>query len=284
MMSARIERLAALQRPCGGFESVVATRTSRDLDVNGFTTAWVLTVLDPVVADPALASVKSRALDFLEGCAWSSPKGAYGFWPERSRPAWAAKLPPDVDDSALMLAQLHRNGRMSREAALHALCTAILPCRVPPGECIARPPWVVPGCFETWIVPRGGVRPRVQVVDACVNANVAALMAQLGAPHLPGFREACTAIDRGLAWAGDERARLASLTPFYPSRRGFAEALERAVERGASALAPAARRVAALAFESDDDAAACCCSAYGHAVWRCPALEEARAIARSAAG
>jgi len=282
MISSCVDRVVALQLPCGGFESLVTMRVGRAVDVNGFTTVCVLRALDSV-ADPILAPVKIRALDYLEKCTQPSPTGTYGFWPENSRPTWAPKLPPDVDDTALMVAELHRYGRMNREVALRTLCTAILPCRVLPHECAALPPWIVPGCFETWIVPRGNGIRRAQVIDACVNANVAALMAQLDATHLPGYGEACTTIARGLEWAGYDRLRFASLTPFYPSRYGFADALRCAVERGAVALAPAARWVAALASEGEDDTEVCCSSAYWHTVWRCPALGEARAITRSAA-
>jgi hypothetical protein len=235
------------------------------------------------VGDPVLEGMKARALDFLQSCACSFPSGAYGFWPEDARPAWAVKVPPDVDDTALALVELVRHRRIPSAEALRTLCVVILPCRVARHEERVLPPWVHAGCFETWIEPRGGGRGR-QIVDACVNANVAALMAYLGARHLPGYEEALATIDAGLAWAAADRARLASLTPFYPSPGGFAEALAHAVECGASALAHAARHVAHLAQERGEDDARCCSSAYGHVAWRCPALEEARALSAAPHG
>jgi hypothetical protein len=275
-----IERLAAAQRSCGGFESSVMLPRGGVPDVNAFTTACVLRALRDVRA-LAIDGMKARALDFLQSCARSSAGGGYGFWPEDARPAWAARVPADVDDTALALVELVRHGRISSGDALRTLCLVILPCRVVGYQARVLPPWVRPGCFETWIVPRSAGSGR-QVVDACVNANVAALMAYLGAFHLPGYGEAVATIDAGLAWAASDRTRLASLTPFYPSLGGFAEALAHAVECGASALGPAARHVEGLALEQADQAAPCCSSAYGNVAWRCPALDEARALAAAA--
>jgi len=275
-----IERLSAAQHPCGGFESRVVSPRGGEADVNAFTTACVLRALRDVQA-PALDGVRGRALDFLQSCACSTPAGAYGFWPQDARPAWAAKVPPDVDDTALALLELVRHGRLSRPEALRTLCLVILPCRVAPYEARVLPPWVRAGCFETWIVPAASGSGR-QVVDACVNANVAALMAFLGTRHLPGYGEAVATVDAGLDWAASDRARLASLTPFYPSLGGFAEALAHAVECGATALAPAARHVKGLSLGEGGRGAACCSSAYGHVAWHCPALDEARAFAAAA--
>jgi hypothetical protein len=277
MSAERLERLAASQRADGAFASIVLMRERREDDANGFATACVLRALRGVEA-PALAPVRRRALDFLAACESPDMPGAYAFWPVHARPAWAAKVPPDVDDTALMLVELLRHGRIARDAALRALCTTVLPCRVRPGECERLPPWVVAGCFGTWMAPAPQER-RMPVVDACANANVAALMALVDATHLPGHAEACEAIGRALDWAGTDRARLASITPFYPSIASLAESLAHAVECGAIALASAARRARAIAQEAAGEDAGCCASAYGDVVWRCPALEEARAIA-----
>lgn len=277
-MSARLERLAAMQRPDGSFECLVAMPNGSAVDSNGFSTACVLRALR-AVPDAQLAVVRSRAIDFLSLCQSSTVPGAYGFWPEKLRPSWATRVPPDVDDTALIVTELHRHGRIRNEAALRALCTVILPFRVLPCDCHGLPPWIVPGCFQTWIAPRGTKAAHVQVIDACVGANVVALMARIGAAHLPGYREACAAVDRGIAWAAEDPTRLASITPFYPSPRSFVETLRHAVECGASNLAPALHRVASIAPPARTDDAGCCSSAYGRVVWRCPALEEARAIA-----
>jgi hypothetical protein len=188
-----------------------------------------------------------------------------------------------VDDTAIFLAELHRHGRIDREHALRALCNVILPCRVPPQQRARGPAWIAAGSFQTWIAPapvRGPPAP--QVVDCCVNANVVALMARLDAPHLPGYFDAIGAIAGGIEWAGDDAGRLDSLTPFYPSLQALREALEHAVECGARELRAALDRVAALAGPAVA-AIPCCRSAYGRAVWTCPALDAARAIAAGAA-
>jgi hypothetical protein len=192
------------------------------------------------------------------------------------RPDWAARLPADVDDTALMLAELHRHGRIDRGIAMRGLCTVILPCRVRPLDRALAPPWVLPGSFQTWLAGDGAP----QVIDCCVNANVLALMARLGATHLPGYAEAADTVLAGLAWAGDDRARLASITPFYPSVRSLAEAVAHAAECGAHRLEGASGALQRLAGALQDEEAGCCSSAYGQAVWRCAAIDEARAIAR----
>lgn len=280
MSDPRVDRIVRQQRPGGAFESFVTTRIGEASDENAFTTASVLRALRDV-HDRALEATRDRALRFLESCGAASVPGAYGFWPEHARPAWGTRVPPDVDDTALVMIELLRHGRLTRGAALRVLCLLLLPCRVSPREGRVLPPWVVPGCFETWIPVPGAARG-VQVVDACANANVAALMARLGATHLPGYREACATIDAGLAWAGDDARRFASLTPFYPSVYAFAEALEHARECGAGDLAGAASRVAMLARTRPYAGGPCCSSAYGRATWRCPALDDARALANGA--
>lgn len=252
-------------------------RGQRVPDVNGFATASVLRALRGV-EEPLIAPTRRRALDFLASCESPSVPGAYAFWPAGARPAWAARVPPDVDDTALMSAELLRHGRVGRDSVMRTLCTTMLPCRVRPGECEALPRWIVAGCFGVWIAPSPHKR-RMPIVDACANANAAALMALVDATHLPGYAEASDAIARALDWAGDDRLRLASITPFYPSRASLAEALAHAVECGAIALEPSARRAHAIALDAGDADAGCCSSAYGDVVWQCPALEVARALA-----
>ena len=283
MNAGGLERLAVMQRSDGGFDSVVRTREGAEhADRNGFTTALVLRTLRHVPDDAGLGALRARALAFLEACASPRVAGAYAFWPERLRPAWAGTVPADVDDTAIFLGELHRHGRIDRAHALRALCHVILPRRVPPQERAREPAWIAAGSFETWIAPEPvrGVAP--QVVDCCVNANVVALMARLDARHLPGYLDAIGAIAGGIEWAGEDAGRLDSLTPFYPSPHALREALCHAVECGAHELRAALDRVAVLAGPAVDDAP-CCRSAYGRAVWSCPALDVARAIAAGAA-
>jgi hypothetical protein len=139
-----------------------------------------------------------------------------------------------------------------------------------PGQ---RPPWIVPGAFLSWVAPSSDAN----IVDCCVNANVLALMALIGAKHLPGYQPGAETTLRGLDWAGDDQARLGTLTPFYPSPIELLEALRHAVECGATELRPAADRLGQMQSRWSSDEG-CCCSAYGKTeVWRCDALVAARA-------
>ena len=276
MIAAGIARLAALQHPDGGFGSWVASRDGLRADRNGFTTAIVLRTLRHVPEGGALAPIRRRALDFLEGCAAPGVPGGYAFWPERLRPPWAAAVPADVDDTAIFVGELLRHGRLARNEAMRSVCAVILPCRTPPCDEAARPPWIPSGCFHTWVGAAGAASPRV-IVDCCVNANVAALLARLDAKHLPGYGECVRAIEGGLAWAAGDAARLDSLTPFYPSPHALHEALGHAVECGAHELGAARDRLGPLLPATPAEGE--CRSAYGRVTWRCPAIAAARAVA-----
>lgn len=281
-----LDALVALQRPDGCFASFVTTRAGASVDHNGFVTASVLRMLRHVPDVPGLVPLRRRALDFLESCASARVAGAFAFWPDGLRPAWAGAVPADVDDTAIILAELLRAGRLDRAGVLRRVCHAILPCRVRPGEALMLPPWVAPESFHTWIPAEGdaaATMPRPQVIDCCVNANVAALMARIEARHLPGYDAAVATVLRGLDWAGSDAARLDSLTPFYPSPHSLADALEHAVECGAAALREGLARLRSLVRVGPPADGACCRSAYGHAVWRAPAIEAARALAEASA-
>ena len=73
-------RLAALQLPNGGFESIVTSPRGRVVDCNGFTAAIVLRVTRHVPADPTLAIVRERALGYLATCAAPLVPEAFAFW------------------------------------------------------------------------------------------------------------------------------------------------------------------------------------------------------------
>lgn len=264
------------QRPDGLFRAAITHRDGRvENDANGFVTAIVLRRLRHSAPVPGLDAVIARALDGLQRCAAPGLPGAYGFWPADERPGWARAVPADIDDTALILAELYRHGRIDRPAVLREIVKAMLPWRVPVGVLGTLPPWVAEGSFLTWIAPRGA-----NIVDACVNANAAALMAMAGAAHLPGYDAAVRTVLAGLDWAGDAPARLDALTPFYPSPAALLEAVEHAVECGAAALAPAARRLRALAPSPQRGL---CRDAYGRTYWHAPAAEIAAAWPRALA-
>jgi hypothetical protein len=270
----RLHDLAALQDEEGCFPSRVRFPHGNDvIDRNSFVTALVVRALRAVPSSSPHEPVRSRALDWLERCRASAPPGAFSFWPQATRPSWAASVPADADDTAVITVELLRHGRLDRAAGLRTACLALVPHRVHPREPATRPPWVAPGSFLTWLVPASAPNP----VDLCVNANVVALLAVLDATHLPGYDAAVATVAAGLAWAGGDPARLSALTPFYPDPRCLADALEHAVECGVEQLGDAWREAATLAPASTTPAV-WFRSAYGRTEWHAPALDLARAI------
>lgn len=284
--------VAAAQDPDGCFASWLEPASGpRVADRNGFVTALVLRTLRGVIPRADTAPFADRALDWLERCRSTTLPGAFGFWPESGRPAWAAGLPPDADDTAVLTAELLRHGRLDRAAALRVVCRVLLPARSDPRA--PRPDWVTPGSFLTWLGPPPGRRSRpwpANPVDCCVNANVVALLASLDASHLPGHDAAVETVRRGVAWAGDEPARWSALTPFYPGPHSLAEALAHAVECGAEALRAAAEQATRAAAAVADRPATArppglrpeLRSAYGRTTWYAPVLDDARLVAGAA--
>jgi hypothetical protein len=279
-------RLAALQLPNGGFESIVTSPRGRVMDCNGFTAAIVLRVTRHVPADSTLAIVRERALGYLATCAAPLVPDAFAFWPDAAHPSWAAAVPADVDDTALVLTEMRRHQWLDRAGALRRACRALLPCRVSDADAPHLPPWVATGCFYTWIDARHvyGARSaaRPNVVDCCVNANVAALMAFIDARHLPGYDSAVLTVQNGVRWAVGDPKRLSAITPFYPSVENFINAVEHAVECGADALTGASHDLRMVAPDGGLEPVGCCRSAYGSTIWHCPAIDTACALARAA--
>lgn len=268
--------LQALQLPQGGFPSTVTMRAGQVTDCNGFTTAMVLRAIRHVPDDEAMAGLRHAALRHLLTCASPHVPGAFAFWPDTARPDWARSVPADVDDTALIVTELVRHRWLIPSEALWHCCHAIVPNRVV--DLDALPPWVAPGCFYTWIAP-APTSGAANVVDCCVNANVAALMTLLKATHLPGYEAAVATVRHGIAWAGQDATKLSMLTPFYPSVHSLIDALDHAIECGVDAFREPVemlRTAAPVRIATDE---AYCRSAYGSTVWRSHALDIARALA-----
>jgi hypothetical protein len=278
------DRLLAQQLPNGGFESVVTSGRGRIVDCNGFTAAIVLRTTRSVPQDGAMVTVRRRALSMVLTCASSVVPGAFGFWPDAARPAWASSVPADVDDTSIMATELLRYGWLDSGDAVRCVCDVLLPHRVDEGAAGEMPPWVAAGCFRTWVASTTAGRariPAVNIVDCCVNANAVALMSLVGAGHLPGYTAAIQTIANAVEWAGRDRRRLSAVTPFYPSVWSLADAVEHAVECGADGLRGALDRLQTLDLGAPERDAGCCSSAYGSVVWRCEAIDTARALARA---
>lgn len=275
--------LASLQRADGAFPSVIVSPDGQAVsDFNCFTAAIVLRRLRNAPPSPERDKIVGRGLDWLTACRSARPPNAFSFWPDDDRPAWATGVPADVDDTAIILCELLRHGRIGRAATLRIVCDAILPCRVKAAMLPVLPPWVAEGSFFTWIPPESSraepAKPFANIVDCCVNANVAALLALLGTNSFPGHDASIQTIVGGLQWAGQDPARLSSLTPFYPSLIYLAEAVDHAVECGVTKLLEALAQLRLLAAGAPDGAAGICRSAYSRTVWHAPAADVARAI------
>lgn len=278
-----LSALVSLQRADGAFPSVIVSPDGRTVpDFNCFTTAIVLRSLRNAPPSPECDKIIRRSLDWLTACRSARPPNAFSFWHDDDRPAWATAVPADIDDTAIILCELLRHGRIGRAATLRIVCDAILPCRIKAAMLLVLPPWVAEGSFFTWIPPAPSpaepVKPFANIVDCCVNANVAALLALLGTNSFPGQDATIRTIVGGLQWAGQDAARLSSLTPFYPSLVNLAEAVDHAVECGVTELREALAQLRLLAAGAPDGAAGICRSAYGRTVWHAPAADIARAI------
>lgn len=274
--------LLAEQDDGGGFACTVTHRDGRvDIDRNGFTTALVLRELAGRPPDPMLDGIRARALTLLERCADPRMPGAYGFWPPGERPAWGRSVPPDCDDTAVLMLELLRAGLRSHEEArdtvyevlVGSLCTDV----TAPG-----PRWRRPLTFTTWLDP--AFERRANAIDCAVNANVLALMATVGLTELPGYAESAAMIDAAVGEAlgaegRERRLRLWSVAPYYPDPRVFAVILEHAVACGVEELRRASEHLGkalpSVVVPSGDHAL--CGNAYGGPSWRCPAFEIARA-------
>src|SRR5215213_502409 len=229
---------------------------------------------------PAWSDIRERLLDWVWTCRSTSVPGAFGFWPDHTRPQWASAVPADVDDTAIMLAELLRYRRLDRIEVLRSVCGTVVPYRVLDSDAATLPPWIVPGSFFTWITPVTSARTRsINLVDCCVNANVVALISLLDAKHLPGYDAAVQTVLNGIEWAGKDERRLSSITPFYPSVRSLVEAIEHAIECGADGLRAGLTQLMSAPPEILNADAGCCRSAYGKSVWHAPAIDVARSIA-----
>jgi len=264
--------LEAEQAPSGAFPCVIEWRRRSDAcDENGFATALVLRRMRRLGI--RFAAIE-RSLDFLETCA-AEPSGAFSFWPRATRPAWAAGVPPDADDTAVITLELYAHGRRSRAQAQDTLVDVLIASLtgrpVPPG-----PVWRRAGVFPTWL--DSDRADRANIVDCAVNANALALMASLGERELPGFAEAVAMIVAAVDWCeqgGSGRAakRADTIAPYYASPHAVVQILDDAVWCGATELAGSRDRLAALVGAAPEGETALWRNAYAGPVWRCRALQ-----------
>ena len=277
-MTDLLSPIIAGQSPTGAFLSTVNIRGRSYPDWNSFTTAQVLRALNGAVESTDLATLRERALNFLLRCESPVLPGAFSFWPKGFHPSWIYELPEDADDTAVIGIELARQGCLDRKTLCKIACKVLVSHRLRRIHSPA-PPWLRPGVFLTWL--RQGPRPNV--VDCCVNANVAAFLAYAGLQHLPGFQEACEMIEAGIRWAGSSWSRARSLVPFYPHPIELFYAVAHAVQCGAEPLAMSLDLMHGLEWATEEkdtlrDDRPICGSAYGHIIWTSSVLQTARKI------
>jgi hypothetical protein len=234
-------------------------------DTNGFVTALAVRDLRR-----SGRSVPARWLDTLESC--RRPDGSYGFWPQDAVPSWAPRLPPDSDDTAVMLLELTIAGRVprarARSVACHRLGAHRLRRVLEPG-----PPWLRRGMFTTW--HRDG--RDVDLVDLTAVTNVLSVLHALDLATIPGVEESSDALSAAVQWAGGDAVRWASTSPFYPEPEELARALEHAAEWSVPGSAEAARAIRVACPRQSPDVV--CSAPYGPPTWHSPELADLRGSA-----
>jgi hypothetical protein len=264
--------LEAEQAPSGAFPCLIKWgRGPSAYDENGFATALVLRRMR---RRGIRSAATERSLDFLEACA-AGPPGAFSFWPRATRPAWAAAVPPDADDTAAIILELCAHGRRTRAQALDTLVDVLIASLTGP-PAFPGPAWRRAGVFPTWL-DLGGA-DRANVVDCGVNANILALMAALGARELPGFAQAVEMIDAAVDWCGQDASggaakRADTIAPYYASPHAVAQILDDAVWCGATELMRARDRLLALIGPAPAGEIPLWRNAYAGPVWHCRALD-----------
>ena len=124
---------------------------------------------------------KKACIDCLQGAECSTIPGAFGFWPEAAKPAWAPTLPPDLDDTALATVELLAAGRLCPAGAKRNIYHILARDLYRPRLTDINRPWLRDGAYKTWISDDTSAP---NVVDCCVNANAMACGAdELYAAH-----------------------------------------------------------------------------------------------------
>jgi hypothetical protein len=266
----------------GFFASRVAGPGLHAPDRNGFATVQVLRALGRGAREMLGEAVRDAALSAVSACRNPTTDG-FRFWPLAARPTWAPALPDDADDTALMAEALYAAGRLSLTELRRIACRTVVRHRL---AAIAQPgpPWPRVGAFKTWMRP--GLDP--DLADCTVNANVVSLLATAQLTRVPGYAEACAMICDAVAWAADDEARAASLSPFYPEPGELVLAVEAAAAAGVVELRQVCeimasgrvwRRARARAHAGEP---VICGSPYGLLRWRSEAVGWARAVSGQA--
>ncbi|CAO3430194.1 hypothetical protein [Azospirillum endophyticum] len=276
--------ILAAQTPGGAFASTVWLADGPCPDENGFVTALVLNALDGLEETPALATARGRALDFLARCELPDRPGAFSFYPWDGHPDWmAVPLPADADDTALFALALVAGGRRDREWLTRVATGELRRFRLAWISGAAMP-WHREGAVFTWL----DERYYPNVIDLCVNINVAALLAATGQGEALGLPAIVAMVEDALDWAGPfpDKARL--LSPYYPDPIEIAHALTRAVAQGVTEFRPSLARLRDLPWAWEDgtddgggrggEGRPVCGSGDRRILWTAPVLRAARRL------
>jgi hypothetical protein len=266
-----VARIASSQHFDGSFPSLVLTKRQQPrVDHNACVTGLVVRALGRDVLPSQLHGARERALDYLEGCERSAFPNAFGFWPERTEPG----RPGDADDTSIVAVELYRHGRRSRDWLRNVALRVLMAFRVQPSEEV-RPEWVRVGAFLTWLRPSPA-----NVVDALVNANVAALFALAHLRHVSAYGSAVAMVNSAIAWTRGSLQRTRLIAPYYAHPGEFFHALAHALDCGAIELQPAVNLLQEWLRrdKSLEENRPVCCAPYGETIWTAPVLQLARQI------
>jgi len=269
------------QSESGAIISYVERGGERRLDQNNFITALWLRELRMRGLDQLSIFDKPQALalDYLENSASTVSDNAqtYGFWSEQLRPEWLARIPDDIDDTAIVNNELLLAGRISSKTLKRNFYHILNSVRVPKHSVynsIYRPSWVSPGCYYTWLP---STHSQENIIDVCANTNVVALLAKLNAKTAPGYQAACETIFNAIKWATKNVSRLPAITPYYPSPFELFFALEHAIQCGAHELIASHELLRSLLEDACiKPTSAICSSVFGNTVWSCDAIDGIR--------
>ena len=223
-----LEQVLESQAASGAFLSTVHFTNQRMLDENGFITALIIYELSQYLNQYGVPEAIERGLDFLLRCESHDQPGYFRFYPEDAYPDFiGVRLAPDADDTALFSMLLVKFGRRPHRF-LHRVVQDVLAHHQLLYLPESAKPWYKDKTYLTWLDE--GLWPNV--VDCCVNVNVAVLLKQSGIQNPSGLSEILSMVEHGVEWAGSSEARARHLCPFYPHPIELFHAVRRAFLAG----------------------------------------------------
>ncbi|AEE49395.1 hypothetical protein [Haliscomenobacter hydrossis] len=278
MSDAILQQVIQAQQASGAFPSYVVLNGRAVPDENCCITALVGLSLLELPATRVLTQVLDRALAFVEACEDPQHPGAFRYYPYRiESPRLNIPIFNDLDDSALAALFLLKTGKRSREAICGHL-DSVFENNRKLWVSDADPGWISAGAALTWLTGTAHKNP----VDACVNANVAALYAQMGLWEAPMYLSCINSLQRLATYWGDPAQRWRYVAPFYAHPLELVYALERAVAAGATALQQPLNSFAKYSWSQVDTAQTwlmerpICCNDSGSPLWYAPVLQQVR--------